>query len=160
MSSLPPPREIALQVLCTLDRQPELSPEQALTLYFGHLATDQAEDDAPAAGDVTFGEPDAAAVATARHQADRLVKGVRARSEELDALITRSSRNWRLERMSWVDRNVLRLFSFELQAHRELPARTLQSDAVEIARRFGTGDSPAFVSGVLERVRLELQRAD
>ncbi|GAB4539168.1 MAG: transcription antitermination factor NusB [Haliangiales bacterium] len=71
---------------------------------------------------------------------------------ELDARIQEQSKNWRLERMSRVDRNVLRLATGELMYSREVPARIVINEAVELAKRFGTSDSPAFVNGILDRM--------
>ena len=71
---------------------------------------------------------------------------------ELDQLITASSNNWRLERMSRVDRNILRLGACELVAFRDVPVKVVINEAVELAKRFGTAESSAFVNGVLDRI--------
>lgn len=70
--------------------------------------------------------------------------------EELDRRIGRVSSEWRIERMSCVDRNILRLGLFELLHRAEVPFRAVINEAVELARAFGDNDSAAFVNGVLD----------
>jgi N utilization substance protein B len=84
--------------------------------------------------------------------ARELVAAATERAAELDQLITTSSRNWRLERMSRVDRNILRLGACELVAFRDVPVKVVINEAVELAKRFGTAESSAFVNGVLDRI--------
>jgi len=81
-----------------------------------------------------------------------LVAAASTRAAEIDQLITTSSRNWRLERMSRVDRNILRLGACELVAFPEVPVKVVINEAVELAKRFGTAESSAFVNGVLDRI--------
>jgi transcription antitermination protein NusB len=81
-----------------------------------------------------------------------LVAAAATRAAELDQLITASSRNWRLERMSRVDRNILRLGACELVAFPDVPVKVVINEAVELAKRFGTAESSAFVNGVLDRI--------
>ncbi len=84
--------------------------------------------------------------------ARQLAEGVEARREELDALIEESSTNWRVDRMSFVDRNILRMGVFELLHIDDIPPNVTLNEAVELAKRFGTVDSKAFVNGILDRV--------
>ncbi|HEY1375430.1 MAG TPA: transcription antitermination factor NusB [Gemmataceae bacterium] len=82
-----------------------------------------------------------------------LYDAVASRSEEIDQLLTRAAENWRLARMAAVDRNVLRLGTAELLATApDAPAAVVINEAIELARRYGSKDSPAFVNGVLDRV--------
>ena len=153
-------REMALQVLCMLERQPDLSVEQALRLFFVHLAGhDFDEETAPSpprrGADESLAR-DLENEATEKRFAEDLVRGVRHQAAAIDALLGRCSRNWRLERMSWVDRNLLRLACFELDERRETPARVVLNEAIEIARRYSTSESSGFVNGVLDRVMQEL----
>nr|MBP6743152.1 transcription antitermination factor NusB [Deltaproteobacteria bacterium] len=90
---------------------------------------------------------------------EQLVRGVSNYQSEIDGLLSRCSRNWRLERMSWVDRNLLRLASFELLRCPQTPPRVAINEAIELAKRFGTAESSAFVNGVLDRMLAELTRA-
>ena len=90
-----------------------------------------------------------------RAYAEELVNGVAEQRESLDAHIAQCARNWRLERMAAVDRNVLRLATYELGCG-EVPASVIIDQAIELARRFGADASPAFVNGVLDAVAREL----
>jgi N utilization substance protein B len=83
----------------------------------------------------------------------RLVEGVTNHLAELDALIGRYSEHWRLERMAAVDRNLLRLAAFELLYEPRVPPKVVINEAVELAKRFGTEASGAFVNGILDRIR-------
>lgn len=94
--------------------------------------------------------------AEGRAYADETVRGVVERREDLDARITRASDNWRLERMTRVDRNVLRLGAYELCHRVDVPRAVILDESVELAKRFGTEESGKFVNGVLERVANEL----
>ena len=76
----------------------------------------------------------------------------------LDETIVSASDNWRLVRMSLVDRNILRLGVFELRFRPDTPPRVAINEAVELAKRFGTEDSAAFVNGVLDRIARDLGR--
>jgi transcription antitermination protein NusB len=93
-------------------------------------------------------ELDDAAKAFARE----LVDAAQDRAAKLDELITAASKNWRIDRMSRVDRNILRLGACELVAFRDVPVKVVINEAVELAKRFGTAESSAFVNGVLDRI--------
>lgn len=84
--------------------------------------------------------------------ARELVAAATERTAEIDELIAKSSKNWRIERMSRVDRNILRLGAAELVAFRDVPVKVVINEAVELAKRFGTAESSAFVNGVLDRI--------
>lgn len=81
-----------------------------------------------------------------------LVAAATERSTEIDELITTASKNWRIDRMSRVDRNILRLGACELLAFHDVPVKVVINEAVELAKRFGTAESSAFVNGVLDRI--------
>jgi N utilization substance protein B len=87
----------------------------------------------------------------ARAFAKQLVTGVAAELKQLDQTLAEHATHWRVERMSTVDRNVLRLAVYELQ-HSETPVEVVIDEAVELARCFGTERSPAFVNGVLDGI--------
>ena len=95
----------------------------------------------------------------ARAFAKELVCGVAARRDELDERIAAQARNWRLTRMAAVDRNVLRLATYELVAT-DTPVSVVLDEAVELARRFGDDPSPGFVNGVLDAVARALAVPD
>ena len=91
-----------------------------------------------------------------RPYADALVRGIMQQLPELDRRITAASENWRVERMTAVDRNLLRIGTYELVHVGDVPRAVAIDEAVEIAKRFGTEDSSKFVNGVLERVANDL----
>src|SRR5438105_191107 len=82
-----------------------------------------------------------------------LFDGVAAHQGEIDKRLSAAAENWRLIRMATVDRNVLRLGAYELLFDKETPAAVAFDEAIELARRYGSADSPAFVNGVLDRLR-------
>ncbi len=87
----------------------------------------------------------------ARAFAKQLVSGVMERREELDQRLAEHARNWRVDRMAAVDRNVLRIAVYELLAT-DTPSSVVIDQAIELARRFGGDPSPAFVNGVIDAV--------
>jgi N utilization substance protein B len=84
--------------------------------------------------------------------ARRLIEGVRERRQSLDERISRASHHWRLERMSLIDRNIIRLACYEILYIEEVSAAVAINEAIEIARRYGDTDSWSFVNGVLDAV--------
>ena len=84
--------------------------------------------------------------------ATQLVEGVDAHRTEIDGLLTRFAKGWTIERMPAVDRALLRLATFELLQHPELPVGVVISEAVELASQFSTEDSGRFVNGVLSAI--------
>ncbi len=78
-----------------------------------------------------------------------LVKGVEAKSDQLDVAIAAKAKGWTLERMPVLDLNVLRLGAFELSERPEVPVAVVLDEAVTLAKRFSTDDSGKFVNGVL-----------
>ena len=87
-----------------------------------------------------------------RSFANELVRGCAEARTALDERIRGVSKHWRLERMSRVDRNIIRLGAYELLHVAEIPRRVTLNEAVELAKRFGNEESPAFVNGVLDRI--------
>jgi transcription antitermination protein NusB len=83
--------------------------------------------------------------------AKELVCGAMAVREEIDARIAAHARNWRLDRMAAVDRNLLRLAVYEL-IRTDTPAQVVINEAIELAHDFGGERSPAFINGVLDAV--------
>lgn len=90
--------------------------------------------------------------ADTREFSARLIDGVLDKSAEIDDLITSYSTNWKVSRMATVDKNILRLAIFELLHCSDIPIKVTLNEAVEIAKRFGTADSSAFVNGILDNV--------
>jgi transcription antitermination protein NusB len=94
----------------------------------------------------------------AQEFATSIVTAAVTRAAEIDELIATSSKNWRIERMSRVDRNILRLGACELLNFRDVPVKVVINEAVELAKRFGTAESSAFVNGVLDRIATAVGR--
>lgn len=94
----------------------------------------------------------------ARPYAVELLVGVYAAKEDVDAAITRHASNWRLERIDVTDRNILRIAVYEMIHCKDVPPEVAINEAVEIAKRFCVSDSPAFVNGILDAVKLDLSK--
>jgi len=99
----------------------------------------------------------AKAAAKTREFAHRLFTGTVGAKEPLDALIEKHATNWRLERMSAVDRNILRLAAYELNFGTAEP-RTVLDEAVELAKKFSDDAAPGFVNGVLDAISKDESR--
>ena len=97
-----------------------------------------------------------------REFARRLVHGVLHHSEEIDACIAEAAPQWPLEQIAHVDKNVLRLAIYELMFDNSAPAKVAISEAIELARLFGSGASPKFVNGVLGAVagKMDIQASN
>lgn len=87
----------------------------------------------------------------AKEFARELVNQVSGHGSEIDGIITGHARNWRLDRMTAVDRNVLRLATYEL-LHSTTPTAVVIDEAVLLAQAFGNDASPSFVNGILDAV--------
>ena len=83
--------------------------------------------------------------------------GVLDHLEEIDALILQRSENWSPERISVVDRNILRLGIYELMFAREIPEKVLINESIELSKRFGGEDSSRFVNGMMDRIAAQLR---
>ncbi len=126
-------RELALQALYQLDVTGDSS-ERALAQFWESFeATDRTKEFAGA-----------------------LVRGVLEGREEIDERIRKAAENWRLDRLSQVDLNVLRIAVYELTGPPKLPVEIAINEAIEVARRFGTEESASFVNGVLDQIARNL----
>lgn len=103
-------------------------------------------------------DPDGEVGEELRTFADALVRGVAERLAELDSLIAARAVNWRVERMAVIDRMILRLAVFELLGDAEIPPKVVINEAIELARTYSGDESVAFVNGVLDAVRRDLNR--
>lgn len=128
-------REFALQCLYQIEISRE-DPEQALGLFWAEHPAD----------------------AGVREYATRLVQGTRADLERIDTLLARCARNWTLQRMAAVDRNILRMAVYEMLSCGETPPVVVINEAVDIAKKYSTPDSGAFVNGILDRIHKETPR--
>jgi N utilization substance protein B len=124
-------RELALQMLYALDANPSVGIRETLQ---------------------TFREEQTEVLSRVREFAEGLVMGVQEHREVIDAAIKARSKNWTLSRMPRVDLNVMRLAAFELMFRGDIPKKVSINEAIEIARRFGDKESPAFVNGILDEI--------
>lgn len=83
-----------------------------------------------------------------------LVTGVCENRNHIDKLIKKASKNWRLERMSRVDRSILRLSVYEMLFMENIPHKVSIDEAVELGKKYGTEESGAFINGVLDNIYL------
>ena len=82
-----------------------------------------------------------------------LLQGIRSNCEHIDNLIGKCAKNWRLERIAITDRNLLRIGVYEMVYSDDVPVQVAINEAVEIAKRFGSDDSPSFINGILDAVK-------
>jgi len=81
-----------------------------------------------------------------------LLEGVLRESNAIDALIKKNAKNWEIERMAVIDRNILRIGCFELLFLDSVPPKVAINEAIELAKRFGDVDSPRFINGILDNI--------
>ena len=87
--------------------------------------------------------------------AKRLAEGALAHQAELDALIEKVAENWEMHRMATIDRCLLRLAAYELVHECDTPINVIINEAVEIAKKYSTGESGKFVNSILDKIKLE-----
>jgi N utilization substance protein B len=154
-------REVALQVLYAVD-QAEGSGRRRDT---AQLPAQEHHVEAPAFEPTPPGTPEQIFDSVAEHFemaagarvfAHELALEAHARRSEVDALVTAHARNWRIERMAVVDRNILRLATYELR-FTDTPTAVVLDEAVNLARRFGDDPSPAFVNGILDAIAQDVR---
>ncbi len=85
-----------------------------------------------------------------------LARGATEHAVRIDELITEASINWKINRMSYVDRNILRLAVFEFLDCEDIPAMVSMNEAIELGKRFGTSESSSFINGILDRIARNL----
>ena len=82
----------------------------------------------------------------------RKTKDIAARMEELDRIINENTTGWKTSRMNKVDLTILRLAVYEMKWDEEVPVSVAINEAVELAKKFGGEESPAFINGVLAKI--------
>lgn len=90
--------------------------------------------------------------------AEKIVLGVLEHHQEIDRLIEQYSENWRLDRMTIIDRNILRMALFELLYCEDIPPKVTLNEAVDLGKRYGSEDSGSFINGILDRIQNEVVR--
>ena len=83
---------------------------------------------------------------------NNIVEGVIKNLPLIDDKINQSARNWNIDRMAVVDRNILRIATYELLFINDIPVKVTINEAIEIAKRYGGEDSSSFVNGILDRI--------
>ncbi len=121
-------REIALQALFQEDLNPQNSLEN-----LGEFLAARLQDE------------------SSRDFAKQLVLGVKRNQEELDQLLAEKASNWSVPRMAATDRNLLRLGAYEIR-YSDTPDRVAIDEAIELAKRYGTANSPQFINGILDKL--------
>jgi N utilization substance protein B len=123
-------RELAVQLLYQHDLA-KVDPEEGMRLFWEHFPVDM----------------------EAREFCTQLVLGTLDRLAVIDELLSEASENWSLNRMSVVDRNILRLATYELVDRPEIPPSVSLNEAIEIAKKYSSPDAAVFINGVLDRVK-------
>ena len=131
-------RESALQMLFAADVD-RTQAENLTTAYWAEL------------GDQSFDE-------RTREFASNLVRGALKNLETVDDRIRSRAEHWRIERMAIVDRNILRLAVYEF-LYEDTPRTVVINEALEIARRFSTFEATQFINGILDAIKLDLEKA-
>jgi transcription antitermination protein NusB len=90
----------------------------------------------------------------------KLVEGVLAVGSEIDDIIEQFSSNWKISRMSCVDRNIMRIAVYELLFLHEIPPKVSINEAIDVGKKFGTDESGAFINGILDSIRLALEKSE
>jgi N utilization substance protein B len=121
-------REVALQLLYEEDLNPQRDPQTATEFVADRIRE-----------------------AELQQFARDLVTGVRTKRDQIDRLISEIAEHWTIERMSPIDRNILRLGAYEL-LFTDVPPKAALDEAIELAKRYGTAQSSQFVNGILDRV--------
>lgn len=122
-------REMALQILFQSEFSSQITLDQLLEVFGGQVDRETKE------------------------YAQSLIEGVRENAANVDVMIQQSSQHWKIDRMSTVDRNILRIAVFEMKmSHNPLKENIAIDEAIELAKKYGTTDSSGFVNGVLDHV--------
>jgi N utilization substance protein B len=123
-------RELAVQLLYQHDLA-KMDPEAAMSLFWEHFPADM----------------------EVREFCRQLMLGTLDRLAVIDEFLSEASENWSLNRMSVVDRNILRLATYELLDRPDIPPSVSLNEAIEIAKKYSTPDAAMFINGVLDRVK-------
>lgn len=129
-------RIAAMQFLYSCDLNPPQEPNEAVRQFFENLEHEREY--------YSFGE--------------ELVQGAFAHLAEVDSRIRQHAMNWSFHRIAKVDLAILRLAMYELLFREDIPPVVTINEAVDIAKDFSADDSKRFINGILDRIRLELDR--
>lgn len=90
--------------------------------------------------------------AEVREFAEKIISGVIEHKQDIDKVISEAAQNWEISRMAVVDRNILRLTTYELLYREDIPPKVSINEAIEIAKKYGDQDSGKFVNGILDKI--------
>ncbi|HEX9667005.1 MAG TPA: transcription antitermination factor NusB [Thermodesulfobacteriota bacterium] len=138
-------REIALQFLYQYDSQRETRSDHS---------------DIKQQVDLFWSAKDASINEEVKEFATILIAGSCENMDGIDCIINKYSKHWRLSRMPTIDRNILRMAIYELAYLRNIPPPVTINEAVELAKKFGTEESGSFINGILDRIRIALERQE
>lgn len=144
MSTRHKAREVALQVLYRFEHA---HPERA---------TDNLTADSKLLDEISRHFDHFAVPEMVRGFAAELVAGTLSSQADLDARIEKHTKNWRLTRLSIIDRALLRMATYEMLKVTDVPRSVTLDEAIELAKQFGTAETPAFVNGILDAVSREI----
>lgn len=88
--------------------------------------------------------------------ASMLIKGSLENISKLDDIIASSAQNWQLKRMATVDRNILRMATYELLFKEDIPIKVSINEAINLAKKFGDAESGKFVNGILDKIKRDI----
>lgn len=125
--------------------------ETALKLLYATEVTQDVVEDVLESSWVEALAPD-----DVREFAAVLVAGVARHRDEIDTMVQEWSMNWSLERIGVIERNILRFAIYELLFLPDIPPNVTINEAVEVAKRYGTNEAPAFINGILDRIKQEI----
>ena len=131
------------------------SRETALQFLFGHDFQDRSCDPDALRGELDEFCGNFESSEKTLPYARQLVEGICQHQETIDKQISSHSHNWRVSRMSLVDRNILRIAAFEMQHVEDVPATVAINEALEIAKRFAEPDSVSFINGILDAIQVK-----
>jgi len=89
-----------------------------------------------------------------------LVNGVLRVKSDIDTLIERFSKNWKIGRMTCVDRNVMRIAVYEMLYCEDIPLKVSINEAVDVGKKFGSEESGAFINGIIDSIRIALENGE
>ena len=153
-------RERAVQFLFQYDLNKAENLDEALKQFWDSQRSAALQEEK---GKSRWGEtfelpPPTSEEASMRLFADPLIRGTLEHLVEVDAKITHYTKNWDMNRMAVVDRNILRLAVYEMLFRQDIPPVVSINEAVDIAKRFSTDESGRFVNGILDKVKGDLMR--
>ena len=137
-------REIALSVLFQYEASEQLTPQKTFDLFCNNFGPETDEDLVLGCDRKIFKQ----ALPFVRE----IFLGVTSHQKQLDKILNEASENWRLDRMSRVDRNVMRLALYEMLYREDIPLKVSINEAIDLGKQFGAADSGSFINGILDRI--------